>query len=98
VSLAHKGAAAYRNDFDLVLRRESANANDLWQADHTELDVMVLDESDRPARPWFVKFHIIRRSSSELDGVAIGCLLDAASPARAADLRRCLGTAEQYAK
>jgi len=52
VSLAHKGAAAYRNDFDLVLRRESTNANDLWQADHTELDVIVLDESDRPVRPW----------------------------------------------
>src|ERR1700712_1637698 len=52
VSLAHKGDAAYRNDFDLVLRRESTNANDLWQADHTELDVMVLDESDRPVRPW----------------------------------------------
>ena len=52
VALAHKGDAAYRNDFDLVLRRESANPNDLWQADHTELDVMVLDESDRPARPW----------------------------------------------
>jgi hypothetical protein len=27
-----------------VLRRESAHPNDLWQADHTELDVMVLDE------------------------------------------------------
>ena len=52
VSLAHRGDAAYRNDFDLVLRRESANANDLWQADHTQLDVMVLDESDRPVRPW----------------------------------------------
>jgi len=51
VSLAHKGDAGYRNDFDLVLRRESANLNDLWQADHTQLDVMVLDESDRPARP-----------------------------------------------
>ena len=52
VSLAHRGDAGYRNDFDLVVRRESANANDLWQADHTQLDVMVLDESDRPARPW----------------------------------------------
>ena len=52
VSLAHKGAAAYGNDFDLVLRRESTNANDLWQADHTQLDVIVLDESDRPVRPW----------------------------------------------
>ena len=52
VSLAQRGDAGYRNDFDLVLRRESTNANDLWQADHTQLDVMVLDESDRPVRPW----------------------------------------------
>jgi len=52
VSLAQNGDAGYRNDFDLVLRRESANPNDLWQADHTQLDVMVLDESDRTARPW----------------------------------------------
>lgn len=33
VSLAHNGDAAYRNNLDLVLRRESANANELWQAD-----------------------------------------------------------------
>lgn len=52
VSLAHRGDAAYRHDLDLVLRREWTNANDLWQADHTQLDVMVLDESDRPVRPW----------------------------------------------
>ena len=26
--------------------------NDIWQADHTELDLMVLDETGRPARPW----------------------------------------------
>ena len=45
-------ARTYRDDFELVLRRESAHPNDLWQADHTELDVMVLDEAGRPARPW----------------------------------------------
>ena len=42
----------YRDDFELVLRRESADPNDIWQADHTELDVMVLDERGKPARPW----------------------------------------------
>lgn len=26
--------------------------NDLWQADHTELGVIILDESGGPARPW----------------------------------------------
>ena len=52
VSLAHRGVAGYRDDFELVLRRESVRPNDLWQADHTELDIMVLDESDQPVRPW----------------------------------------------
>ena len=52
VALAHDGPDVYRDDFELVLRRESAHPNDLWQADHTELDVMVLDETGKPARPW----------------------------------------------
>ena len=43
VALAHGGPSEYRDNFELVLRRESAHPNDLWQADHTELDVMVLD-------------------------------------------------------
>ncbi len=52
VAFARHGAKGYGNEFELVLRRESAHPNDLWQADHTELDVMVLDENGRPARPW----------------------------------------------
>ena len=52
LALAHDGAEEYRDDFELVLRRESVHPNDIWQADHTELDVMVLDETGRPARPW----------------------------------------------
>ena len=51
-TLAHHGPAVYRDRFELVLRRESAHSNDVWQADHTELDVMVLDGAGRPARPW----------------------------------------------
>jgi len=52
VSLAQHGDAGYRNEFELVLRRESAHPNDLWQADHTELDVMILNEAGRQVRPW----------------------------------------------
>ena len=51
-TLAQQGGAAYRDRFELVYRRESAHSNDVWQADHTELDVMVLDGAGRPARPW----------------------------------------------
>jgi putative transposase len=52
LALAHHDPDVYRDEFELVLRRESAHPNDIWQADHTELDVMVLDEAGVPVRPW----------------------------------------------
>ena len=52
VALAHHDPDVYRDQFELVLRREAVHANDVWQADHTELDVQVLDESGRAVRPW----------------------------------------------
>ncbi|HEU5382165.1 MAG TPA: DDE-type integrase/transposase/recombinase [Ktedonobacteraceae bacterium] len=52
VTLAHQGAAAYREEFDLVYRREATHANALWQADHTPLDVWLLDEAGKPAKPY----------------------------------------------
>ena len=52
VALAHGGAQEYRDDFELVMRREATHPNDIWQADHTELDVMILDGFGQPVRPW----------------------------------------------
>jgi len=52
VTMAHEGAAAYREEFDLLYRRESPHANAMWQADHTPLDVLLLDETGTPAKPW----------------------------------------------
>ncbi len=52
LALAHGRRDAYRDEYELVLRREAARPNDMWQADHTELDVMVLDEVGKPTRPW----------------------------------------------
>ncbi len=52
VTLAHQGPKVYADRFDLLYRREASRPNELWQADHTELDVRVLDERGRPARPW----------------------------------------------
>src|SRR6266581_3515209 len=52
VTLAHEGAAAYREEFDLLFRRESTHANAMWQADHTPLDVWLLDEAGNPAKPY----------------------------------------------
>jgi len=52
VTMAHQGAAAYREEFDLLYRRESPHANAMWQADHTPLDILLLDETGKPAKPW----------------------------------------------
>jgi putative transposase len=52
VTLAHEGAAAYRNRFELVYRHRAPNPNAMWQADHTQLDLMILDASGKVVRPW----------------------------------------------
>lgn len=52
VTLAHEGPARYRDRYELVYRRQAERPNDVWQADHTQLDVLVVDHAGRPARPW----------------------------------------------
>jgi putative transposase len=52
VTLAHEGRKAYKERFDLLYRREAARPNELWQADHTPLDLWILDDHGHPARPW----------------------------------------------
>ncbi|MDR6775744.1 Mu transposase C-terminal domain-containing protein [Azospirillum sp. BE72] len=52
VTLALDGPAAYRNRYELIHRHRAETPNALWQADHTQLDVLILDESGKPARPW----------------------------------------------
>jgi len=50
--LAHDGPEPYRETFDLLYRREAARPNEIWQADHTPLDIWVLDEQGKSVRPW----------------------------------------------
>ena len=52
VTLAQEGSAVYRERFDLLYRREASRPNEIWQADHTPLDIWVIDERGQPARPW----------------------------------------------
>lgn len=52
VTLAHEGAKAYQQLYDLLYRREASCPNEIWQADHTVLDIWVLDDKGQPARPW----------------------------------------------
>lgn len=49
--LAEGNAAAYRDKYELIHRRESAAPNEMWQADHTLLDIVLLD-GPKERRPW----------------------------------------------
>ncbi len=51
-TLAHNGDTAYRDQFELVHRRSATRPNEQWQADHTLLDVQILDAKQQSARPW----------------------------------------------
>lgn len=51
-TLAHQGGKAYADAFDLLHRREADGPNAIWQADHTQLDILVLNELGEPVRPW----------------------------------------------
>jgi putative transposase len=52
VTLAHEGSKTYRTTFDLLYRREADKPNEIWQADHTLLDVWVRLDDGQLARPW----------------------------------------------
>lgn len=52
LTLAHEGSKAYRLVFDMLCRREASASNDIWQADHTLLDLWVKRDDGPPARPW----------------------------------------------
>jgi putative transposase len=52
VTLAQAGAKVYREEFDLLYRREASHSNAMWQADHTLLPIWLLDEHGKPTKPW----------------------------------------------
>jgi len=52
VTLAHEGAAAFRNRYELIHRHRAQSSNAIWQADHTMLDLLILDEKGKVIRPW----------------------------------------------
>jgi putative transposase len=52
ITLAHEGSKTYSTSFDLVHRAEADAPNAIWQADHTELDILVRDDAGNARRPW----------------------------------------------
>ena len=51
-TLALNGEKAYREAYDLVHRREAERPNQIWQADHTQLDLWAKRADGEQARPW----------------------------------------------
>jgi putative transposase len=49
--LSHEGVKAYRQKYELIYRRECKAPNDIWQCDHTELDIYVFDSEGREVKP-----------------------------------------------
>jgi putative transposase len=52
MTLAHEGPAAWRDRYELALRRQAERPNQMWQADHTQLDILILDADGAVKRPW----------------------------------------------
>ncbi|MCC9138048.1 hypothetical protein ACFSKU_03630 [Pontibacter silvestris] len=52
LTLAHEGGKAYGQKYELIYRRECSRSNQVWQADHTQLDIYILDGKGKEHRPW----------------------------------------------
>ena len=51
-TLAHEGSKVYKQAFGLIHRFEADRPNEIWQADHTPLDIKVLDSRKQELKPW----------------------------------------------
>jgi putative transposase len=52
VLLAHEGSRAYQQVYDLLYRREASAPNEIWQADHTCMNIWLVTEDGDTTRPW----------------------------------------------
>lgn len=52
VMLAHEGTRSYNQVFELLHRREAATPNEIWQADHSPLDILLLAPGGEAVKPW----------------------------------------------
>src|SRR5699024_7342455 len=55
VMLAHHGPVAYRDHFELVWRHRAERGSATWQADHTQVDILIVDANHQARRPWLTE-------------------------------------------
>jgi putative transposase len=51
-TLAQQGNRRFGELYEMVHRREASRPNALWQADHAQLDILLLREDGSAGRPW----------------------------------------------
>lgn len=69
-TLAHEGAKAYSEEFDLIYRHQASTPNEVWQADHSLLPIFILNEQGKPAKPWLTV--ILDDYSRAIAGYSLG--------------------------
>ena len=52
VLLGQQGSKAYKQQYDLLHIRAAEHPNELWQADHVLLDFDILNDKNKPQKPW----------------------------------------------
>jgi len=52
LSLSHEGSKAYQQQYELIYRRECDSPNEIWQCDHTQLDIYLIDSYGNERKPW----------------------------------------------
>ncbi len=52
LTLAHEGGKAYLQKYELIYRRECNKPNEIWQIDHSLLDIYLLDGKGKECKPW----------------------------------------------
>lgn len=52
LTLAIEGSKVYQQKYELIYRRECRMPNEIWQADHTEMDIYILDPKGNERKPW----------------------------------------------
>lgn len=50
-TLALEGEKSYEQLFEIIIRRESHTANEIWQVDHTPMDIVIKDDDGTVRRP-----------------------------------------------
>jgi len=51
-TLAHDGNRTYDDLYELIFTHNASRSNETWQADHTQLDILILDDNGDEKRPW----------------------------------------------